>query len=149
MSETLPLRPYGDRVLIQADEETHAPTRTAAGILTATTLASAVDGEDRRPSWFVGTVVAIGPEVQTFEIRPFVLRRLQELVDEIGDKVAEQEIVALRREIEALPTCAPETVHVGDRVTFSWASGQQITVDGTPYLILRVSEILGVLEAAA
>lgn len=64
-----------------------------------------------------------------------------------GHEVAPVEIRALRQCIEDLPREMPDPVRVGDRVTFSWASGQQITIDGERYLILRASDVLAVLEA--
>lgn len=60
---TIPLRPLGDRVVIKADVDDHAPTETASGLLVAKSLAAAVEGSDREDSWFVGTIVALGPKV--------------------------------------------------------------------------------------
>lgn len=104
---SLPFRPLGNRVVIKADVEDHAPEQTASGLLTATSLAAAVEGSDKEDSWFVGTIVGLGP-----------------LVDHT------------------------DPLHVGDRVTFSWASGQQITADGEKYLIMRDKDVLAVLEEA-
>jgi len=108
-------------------------------------MAAAVEGEDASESWFVGTIVQIGPMVQRFNIRPAVLRWIGELEDE-GHDILPAELRALRRRIEDMPEESPEPLRVGDRVTFSWASGQQIAVDGDKYLIMRASDVLAVLE---
>jgi len=143
----IPFVPLGDRVVIQADREDHAPTVTDSGVVLAKTLTAAVEGEDAEDSWFVGTVVAVGPLVNRFEIRPYVLKRLQTLLtndDWRADRVLGQ-LQGVVDTITALPTDCPDPIAVGDRVTFSWASGQQITVDGERFLIMRASEVLAVL----
>lgn len=40
-------------------------------------------------------------------------------------------------------------VKKGDRILFGKYSGNDITIDGTEYLIMREDEVLGVLEGAA
>ena len=144
-SVTIPLRLLGDRVLIRADLEDHAPSRRDSGLFVANTLTAAVTGADAARSWCVGTVVAIGPAVRRFAVRPYVLRRLQELIDEDTNGVVEQELVHLRRDIEALPSELAEGVAVGDRVTFSWTAGQELTIDTDSFIIVRAAEILAVL----
>lgn len=37
-------------------------------------------------------------------------------------------------------------LHVGDAVVFSWASGQDVVIDGDPYLIMREADVLAVLQ---
>jgi co-chaperonin GroES (HSP10) len=149
-THTLPFRPLGARVVIQADVEDRAPEATASGLIVAKTLAAAVEGSDAEDSWFVGTVVALGPLVNHFDIRPYVLRRLRNVAEqtlwwEYKDK--EQDLIhGLAAEVEALPPHAPDPIHLGDRVVFSWAAGQQLTIDGVKYLILHHSEVLAVLE---
>lgn len=101
---SLPFRPLGARVVIKADVEDHAPQEHESGLVLAKTLAAAVDGSDAEESWFVGTVVGLGPER------------------------------------------SKDPIHIGDRVVFSWAAGQQIMVDGEKFLILHHSEVLAVLE---
>lgn len=59
---TLPFRPLGARVVIKADREDHAPETLPSGLIAAKTLAAAVEGSDAEDSWFVGTVVGLGPE---------------------------------------------------------------------------------------
>lgn len=146
---SLGFTPLGDRIVIKADIEDHAPQETASGLLLASSMAAAVDGSDTEDSWFVGTIVAIGPLVNHFDCRKFVLRKLRGLfpalrVDEshICAEIEDEIIPA----IEALPTDCPDPLNVGDRVTFSWASGQQMTLDGEKFLIMKASEVLAVLD---
>ena len=106
---SVPFRPLGDRVVIRADVEDRAPEQTESGLLTAKTLAAAVEGSDQEESWFVGTVVALGPLVES----------------------------------------GADPVRVGNRVCFSWAGGQQITVNDERYLIMRASDVLAVLNPEA
>lgn len=102
---SLPFRPLGDRVVIKADREERAPETLDSGLVVAKTLAAAVEGTDAEESWFVGTIVGLGP---------FVDQR--------------------------------DPIHIGDRVCFSWASGQQITVDADKYLVMSARDVLAVLE---
>lgn len=140
----LPLKPLGDRVLIQADAEDHAPLKTDSGIYLAGSLAAAVTGEDESLSWCVGTVVAIGPDVLNFDVRPFVTRRLQAM---LNGPITAGSVRHLLEDIEELPYVTTEAVKVGDRVTFSWAAGQEISMDGTKFLVLHAHEVLAILEA--
>lgn len=151
----LPFKPLGDRVVIKADVEDHAPEQTDAGLYVAKTLTAAVEGSDVEDSWFVGTVVAIGPMVNRFDVRPYVLRELRDICQNghrIWDGDMQEYFVdvthlyMLERKIKVLPSDCPDPVRVGDRVTFSWASGQQIMVDGEKFLILHASDVLAVLE---
>ena len=141
----LSLRVTADRVLLRADREDHAPTQAVSGLYTASSLAAAVNGEDAADSWFVGTIVQVGPMVNHFDLRKFVLRRLYDM-EHCGHDLCTAEIRAVREQIEAVPCECPEPLRVGNRVTFSWASGQQITLDSEKYLILRAGDVLGVLE---
>lgn len=43
----------------------------------------------------------------------------------------------------------PLDLKKGDRILFGKYSGNDITIDGTEYLIMREDEVLGVLEGAA
>lgn len=137
---SLPFKPLGNRVVIKADREDHAPETTDSGLILAKTLAAAVDGTDSEESWFVGTVVGVGPLVNQWELRRYLRSRLLRLGH------APIMASALWEEIESLPTECPEPVRIGDRVTFSWASGQQIMVDGEKYLIMKAEDVLAVLE---
>lgn len=105
MTSKLPFRVLGDRVVIVADRETRAPEQLESGLHIAATLEAAVEGEDARDSWFVGTVVGLGPQAKT----------------------------------------ARDPVKIGDRVTFSWMAGQELSIDGDRYLILHTDEVLAVL----
>lgn len=144
--QSLGLRVTEDRVLIRADREDHAPAQTASGLYTASSLAAAVEGTDEAQSWFVGTIVQLGPLVNRMEHQPVFLRWLFELEDN-GHDLSLPELRALRHRVEALPVEMPDPLKVGDRVMFSWAVGQEIAVDGDKYLILHASEVLAVLEA--
>lgn len=143
--DALGLRVTDDRVLIRADREDHAPTQTEAGLYLASSLAAAVEGEDSEDSWFVGTVVQLGPMVNVRDCRRALRLWLLEMEAE-GHDIALVEIAALRRRVDAMPADMPDPVQVGDRVAFSWAAGQQITVEGERFVIVRASEVLAVLE---
>ena len=112
------MRPLGDRVVIRADREDRAPETLASGLVAAKTLEAAVTGTDAQDSWFVGTIVALGPDVpRYYEFDP---------------------------EFSSNPQ--PPTLRLGARVVFSWAAGQELTIDGEKWLILHASDVLGVLE---
>ena len=66
-------------------------------------------------------------------------------IEQNGTDVAVAEIVALRQKVEESPTWAPDPIHVGDRVCFSWAAGQQITVGDDRFVLLRADDVLAVL----
>ena len=129
-------------MLIRADRDDHVPQQTASGLVTATSLAAAVEGADPADSWFVGTIVQLGPLVNRIDVRQTVLRWLRE-AGEVAETV---DLRRLYHRIEAIPQETPDPLHVGDRVTFSWAAGQQITIATDRFLILRASEILAVVE---
>ena len=135
-----------DRVLIKADREDKAPTQTASGLYVAQSLAAAVDGSDLGESWFVGTIVQLGPLVRRFDVRDTVLDWLQELLDEEYHVYSAAELRLLKTRIERLPSEHLDPLKVGDRVVFSWASGQQVTIDDERYVVLRQDDVLGVLE---
>lgn len=135
-----------DRVLIRADREDKAPQQTASGLYVAQSLAAAVDGSDSGESWFTGTIVQLGPLVRRLDVRDIVLDWLQAIVDEGHSFLAVAEIKALRTRIRALPQEHIDPLTVGDRVVFSWASGQQITIGEDKYVVLRADDILGILD---
>ncbi len=134
-----------DRVLIRADREDKAPQQTAGGIYLAQSLAAAVDGSDSGESWFVGTIVQLGPLVRRFDIRDIVMDWLQELAD-VGHDVSAVELKALRARVRALPQEHLDPLSVGDRVVFSWASGQQIAIGEDRFVLLRTDDILAIVE---
>ena len=135
-------------MLIRADREDHAPTLSEAGLYVASSMAAAVEGSDEADSWFVGTIVQVGPMVNHCDLRKFVLRRLYDM-EHCGHDLCTAEIRAVREQIEAVPRECLEPLRVGDRVTFSWASGQQITIDDERYLIMRAGDVLGIVEDSA
>ena len=141
----IPIKPLGDRILIQADPEDHAPLKTDSGLFIAGSLASAVTGEDASPSWCVGTVMAVGPDVLAFDVRPFVKKRLSNLLG-LGN-ISHGAIRDMLHDLEELPHITVDPIHIGDRVTFSWAAGQEMTVNDHTYLIMHAHEVLAVLEA--
>lgn len=141
----LALRVTEDRILIRADEEAHAPRALPSGILRADSLQAAVTGSDPAPSWFTGTVVQVGPQVNKRDVRKQLAGWLLELESE-GHDIAVRELAALRFRVEALRADVVDPVQVGQRVVFSWASGQQVRVDGTAYVILRAADVLAVME---
>lgn len=143
--QSLGLQVTEDRVLIKADREDRAPAQTASGLYTAASLAAAVDGSDAEESWFVGTIVQLGPLVNYMDVRSRAVRWLIELEDE-GHDILPAEIRVLRERIEALPRQMPDPLTVGNRVVFSWASGHRVDVGGERYIILRASDVLAVLE---
>lgn len=143
----LGLRVVGSRVLIKPDIDQQAVEATESGVLVAKTLEAAVTGRDEREAWYTGTVVALGDSDAAFDVRPFVLRRLQELLDEAIHCLSIMEIAHLKKEIEELPMQRAREFNVGDSVTFSAMSGHEITIDHEQYLMLDESDILGVLEA--
>lgn len=136
-------------MLIQADQETHAPEQTEGGLYTAKSLTSAVEGGDAAPSWFVGTVVQVGPLVNTVDVRGRALALLSTLkaqgtrlfdggTDAVWDRLWVQ--------ILAIPRECPDPIRVGERVVFSWAAGQQVTIDGRAFVIVRADDVLARLE---
>ena len=141
---SVPIIPLGDRVLIQADIEDRAPAPTESGLVLAKTLTAAVTGEDVEDSWCVGTIVACGPLVNRFDVRKHVARALREALAETNGHLRTR-VVHLASGLDHLPTECTDPLQVGDRVTFSWASGQQITVDGERFLIMSAREVLAVV----
>ena len=43
----------------------------------------------------------------------------------------------------------PLDITVGDRILFGTFSGQEVTLDGDPYLIMKIEEVLAVIEGPA
>lgn len=141
-----PLRVLGDRVLIRAEIETHVPVAQTSGLLTATTLAAAVDGEDRTESWCQGDVVQVGPAVNVPDGRRVAIEGLRALLDDRGP--ARPGLAHLLDRLERLPATCGEPL-LGHRVVFSWQSGQRVTVDGVNYLIMSARDILARIDDAS
>src|SRR5438552_5136821 len=98
----------------------------------------------------------------TMKIRPLydriVVKRIDEqettrsgiiIPDSAQEKPQEAEVIAVGRgkRLEDGKVVALD-VKVGDRILFGKYSGNDITVDGQEYLIMREEDILGVLDAA-
>lgn len=145
---TPPIRLNGPRVLIKPDVDERAVAPTDSGLLVAKTLEAAVEGSDACESWYTGTVLAVNERPAVFDVRPYVVKRLNELLDEAVHCLALPEIRAVLAEIHALPVRRPRDFAVGDAVVFSHEAGREVHLDGAVYLILDESEILGVLEEA-
>lgn len=134
MSDTV-LTPLGERVLVEPDEPI---TETASGL-------HIVEGKMPEQT---GTVVAVGRAVHPLrDVSSSLAARL--------DKYAlsgetETRGVALRDAAKMLRqlTAYEPSVKTGDRVVFSWASGQELVVNSgeTRYLLLRESDLLAVVE---
>lgn len=142
MSE--PLRVLGDRVLIRPDVEDRRVEQADSGLYTAPTLAAAVTGEDTTIWYTSGTVVQLG-EWPT-DVKAWALTRLWAIEHECAAVVSVKEITAIRRALEDLPAQRVRDLAVGDRVTFSVQAGQDVTVNGEPFVIMREQDILAVVE---
>jgi chaperonin GroES len=97
------------------------------------------------------------------DIRPLhdrvVVKRIEEgetkrgglfIPDSAKEKPQQGEVVAVgkgKRTEEG--KLIPLDLKAGDRILFGKYSGNDITIDGTEYLIMREDEVLGVLEGAA
>ena len=96
------------------------------------------------------------------KIRPIydrlVVRRIEEqastrnglvIPDSAKEKPQEGEVMAIGtgKRIDDGKIVALD-VHVGDRILFGKYSGNEITVDGGEYIIMREDDVLGVLDAA-
>jgi chaperonin GroES len=95
------------------------------------------------------------------EFRPLqdrvLVRRLEQeetssggiiIPDTAKEKPMEGEVVAVGPGARAEDgTVHPLDVKVGDRVLFGKFSGTEVKIDGTDYLILKESDVMGILEA--
>lgn len=70
--------------------------------------------------------------------------------DSAKEKPSEGEVVAIGTGyLNDNGDTRPLAVKVGDRVLFSKWSGTEITIDGTEVLVMKESDIMGVLDQAA
>ena len=70
--------------------------------------------------------------------------------DTAKEKPSEGEVVAIGTGyVNDNGDTRPLAVKVGDRVLFSKWSGTEITIDGTEVLVMKESDIMGVLDQAA
>ena len=68
--------------------------------------------------------------------------------DTAKEKPSEGEVIAVGSGAKAEDgTVTPVDVAVGDRILFGKWSGTEVTVDGEDLLIMKESDILGVIEA--
>lgn len=117
------LRPLGDRVLIKPEPN---PEQTESGLWLS---------EHRKPEE-AGTVVAVGTSVHPRKAEAEdAARQLDEY--DLGTDAAALLRDLVRRE---------PAVTVGDYVLFSWAAGQELTLEDERYLLLRESDILCVVD---
>lgn len=69
--------------------------------------------------------------------------------DTAKEKPMEGEIVAVGNGArDESGNVAPLDVKAGDRVLFSKWSGTEVTIDGEDYLVMKESDVMGVVEAA-
>jgi chaperonin GroES len=118
------LRPLGDRVLIKPEPN---PDQTESGLWLS---------EHRKPEE-AGTVVAVGTPVHPRKAEVEELARACELDADCNPDVAD----VLRSLVVREPV-----VRVGDYVLFSWAAGQELTIEDERFLLLRESDILCVVD---
>jgi chaperonin GroES len=68
--------------------------------------------------------------------------------DSAAEKPSEAEVVAVGTGIrDESGKVVPLDVKAGDRVLFSKWSGTEITIDGEDYLVMKESDIMGVIAA--
>ena len=137
------MRVLGDRVLIRPDVIANAPEQRESGIVLAKSLAAAVTGEDATTSLCRGTVIAVGTPRHP----------LRTEADDLADRIT------LRCGATDDDDCILDAAHllrdlvrkqpivtIGDDVLFSHDAGQEITLDGETYLLMREDELLAVIE---
>lgn len=125
------MRVLGDRVLVALPPVVDEIT-TASGLVL-------VKDPDRFHTPTRGIVVALGEKLGTVDLAD-VLATLDE--QERADEWMYDEIV---RAVSSLAS-APFDVQLDDCVLFPASAGEEIEEDGIRYVILRESDILGVLE---
>ena len=142
----IPLKVLGDRVLIRPDTLANAPEQHGSVFL-AQSMAAAVTGEDATTSVSRGTVVALGtPRHPLWHEAEALARKVETFFAHDGWTQAVRDIVSdaahmLRDLVRKQPA-----VLVGDDVLFSHDAGQEITLDGETYVLMREDELLAVIE---
>jgi chaperonin GroES len=100
-------------------------------------------------------------EKHTMKFRPLhdrvMLRRVEAdtktkggiiIPDSAAEKPSEAEVIAVGSGIrDESGKVVPLDVKAGDRVLFSKWSGTEITIDGEDYLVMKESDIMGVIAA--
>ena len=86
-----------------------------------------------------------------------IVQRLEEGEQKVGgiiipdtakEKPQQGKVIAVGKgKVQEDGTVTPVDVQAGDKVLFGKYSGQEITLDGTEYFIMREDEILGVIES--
>ena len=94
------------------------------------------------------------------KIRPLhdrlIVERIEETEQQVGgiiipdtakEKPQQGRLLAVGKgKVQDDGTVVPVDVKAGDKVLFGKYSGQEITLDGTEYFIMREDEVLGVIE---
>ncbi len=114
---------FADRVLILMDE----PEENDGGL--------ELRPEEKAPSK-TGTVVLVGPGVINTHIKIDI---------SITGQASVEALDKLQKILELVRTPIPVAVHPGDRVMFGFYSGTRIQHEGKEHLMIRSSDILGLL----
>ncbi len=94
------------------------------------------------------------------KIRPLhdrlIVERIEDTEQKVGgiiipdttkEKPQQGKVLAVGKgKVQEDGTVTPVDVQAGDKVLFGKYSGQEITLDGTEYFIMREDEILGVID---
>jgi co-chaperonin GroES (HSP10) len=122
-------RPLGDRVLIRPAK----PSDISEGGIHLV--------EARKPDE-CGEVVAVGSP------RHPLADEAEEIIAHVSATADNDDWLGRATTLIRSLVCREPCVKVGDTVLFSWASGQEITVDDgkETYLLMRESDLLAVLE---
>lgn len=139
----IPLKVLGDRVLVRPDVLSNAPEQTASGVYLAQSMAAAITGEDYTTSVHRGTVIAVGNPTHSLKHEAEALAL--KLIATYGTFADDADAIDAAHMLRDLVRRQP-SVCVGDDVLFSHDAGQQITLDGETYILLRESELLAVVE---
>jgi chaperonin GroES len=85
-----------------------------------------------------------------------IVERIEETEQQVGgiiipdtakEKPQQGKVLAVGKgKVQDDGTVVPVDVQAGDTVLFGKYSGQEITLDGTEYFIMREDEVLGVIE---
>jgi len=121
------LRPLGDRLLVKPEPP---EAITASGLHLVR----------HWPQETTGTVIALGTQLSPFRREAHDLARRLENFNVYHEPLL-QDAATLLRDLTPTPPIA-----VGDFVVFSADAGQQITVDGEVVLMLRVADVLCVVD---
>jgi co-chaperonin GroES (HSP10) len=131
LGELMALKPIGNRILIQPDEQ---PAATDSGLVLPT---------DRHHIPTSGIVVAVGDgPARDARIREATIARCMAIVVELSyglhvdaDETVNDIVTELRRYKNQAEKF--DSLHVGDRVVYPVESGLAITEDGQQYILLN------------